>query len=84
MGEGVNDKTPPPSLHRRKTAAERQHMLREQNAAKETAEEHARLAAEVAQLKSQLERRRTGKNSPSVEEPTPKRTAASKKKLVKK
>ncbi len=59
-------------------------MLREQNTAKETAEEHARLAAEVAQLKSQLERRRTGKNSPSVEEPTPKRTAASQKKLVKK
>jgi beta-phosphoglucomutase-like phosphatase (HAD superfamily) len=61
-------------------------VQRERNTAKETAEEHARLAAEVAQLKSQLEKVKKRKQSPNVVEPTPKRAkpsaAASREKTV--
>ncbi len=82
----MNDKTPPPSLPQHMIAAKCQHGQREWNVAKETADEHARLAAEVVQLKPQLEKEKKRKQSQSVADPSPKQAkpsaAASKKKLI--
>ncbi len=86
MEESVNDKTPapspPPSPDPRRNAAERQKV---QNDTKE-AKERDRLAAEVEQLKPQLEKKKKRRLSQSVAEPTAKKpkpsAAASRKKLV--
>jgi hypothetical protein len=86
MEESVNDKTPapspPPSPGPRRYATERQKV---QNDTKE-AKERERLAAEVEQLKSQLEKEKKRRLSQSVAEPTAKKpkpsAAASRKKLV--
>jgi hypothetical protein len=86
MEESVNDKTPAPSPPRspgpRRYATERQKV---QNDTKE-AKERERLAAEVEQLKSQLEKEKKRRLSQSVAEPTAKKpkpsAAASRKKLV--
>ena len=86
LEESVNDKTPapspPPSPGLRRYATERQKV---QNDTKE-AKERERLAAEVEQLKSQLEKEKKRRLSQSVAEPTAKKpkpsAAASRKKLV--
>jgi hypothetical protein len=83
MEDFLNEKTPPPSPARRQTNADRQQVHMK---AKES-NERARLAAEVEQLKSQLEKEKKRRQSQSVAEPTPKRAklsaAACRKKLVK-
>jgi hypothetical protein len=65
-------KTPPPSPARRQTNAGRQQMHRESK----EANERARLAAEVEQLKSQLGKEKKRRQSHSAE-PTPKRAKPS-------
>ncbi len=75
MDDSLNDKTqaPPPSSGLRKTAADRQQEHKE---AKE-ADEHARLAAEVEQLNSQLDKEKKKRLSQSVADATPKRAKPS-------
>ncbi len=82
MEESVNDKTPPPSPGRRKTAANRQKVQKDTK----EANEREKLAAEVEQLKSQVEKEKKRRLSQSVAVPTPKRAkpsaAVCRKKLV--
>jgi hypothetical protein len=86
MEESVNDITldpsPPPSPGPRRNAAERQKVQNDTEGAKE----RERLAVEVEQLKSQLEKEKERRLSQSVAEPTAKKpkpsAAASRKKVV--
>jgi hypothetical protein len=73
MEDCLNEKTAPPSPARRLTNALSQQVHRK---AKE-ANELARLAADVEQLKSQLEKEKKRRQSQSVAESTPKQAKPS-------